>query len=98
MVCEDIQHGMLNCLKDEMEECEITEEKCATITFKINNHYSGLIKGCRPEELCYQKHNCKIMENLPSGFYETVSDCSLTCCEGDGCNDTGKTSITPCTD
>ena len=69
------------------------DDRCGTLSFiLVSSNILTRIWNCSRSTYddCNETATCDYMKELAAGIDDTVDSCSLTCCEGDGCNDPGK--------
>ncbi|XP_020906692.1 uncharacterized protein LOC110244807 [Exaiptasia diaphana] len=81
--CREIfKFGDYTFPKDNMT-CNNTEEQCVIASYDIPQVQGIMFSRCR---LCEPEEICNILE---SGPQEGVTNCQVTCCNTDYCNDIG---------
>ena len=82
--CRD--SGLVACLDKD-------DDRCGTLSFILmSSNIETRIWNCSrsTHDDCNEEATCDYMKELAAGMDDTVDACTLTCCEGDGCNDPGK--------
>ena len=77
--------GVVDCL-------EADDDKCGTLAVTLGSGTSFTVWNCTRSTHgdCDQTENCDHMRELAVDIDDTVDGCSVTCCDGDGCNMPGK--------
>ena len=81
------------CRYGELVDCpEEDDDKCGTLSFTLGSNYRGKVWNCTrsTHDDCNEEEICDHMRDLAADIDDTIEACSVTCCDGDGCNDPGK--------
>ena len=84
MVCEDEY-----CYEDVGEvECHgAGDDRCGTLTFTTEGSVHNVIKNCtRSTQDCNKESTCERVESAIAEWGVSFSDCSMSCCQGNMCN------------
>ena len=84
MVCESEY-----CYGDVGEvECQgADDDRCGTLTFTTEDSVHNVIKNCtRSTQDCNQDSTCERVESALAEWGVSFSDCSMSCCQGNMCN------------
>ena len=81
------------CRYGELVDCpEEEDDKCGTLSFTLGSNYRGKVWNCTrsTHDDCNEEEICDHMRDVAADIDDTIESCSVTCCDGDGCNHQGK--------